>query len=87
MVMQIIPSGETLGATLEGLDLADPSDAMVQTVVQALGRYGVVRFPRQTLSASELKNFSAHLGELEIDRKSTRLNSSHERLSRMPSSA
>ena len=67
MVMQIIPSGETLGATLEGLDLADLSDAMVQTVVHALGRYGVVRFPRQTLSASELKNFSAHLGELEIN--------------------
>ena len=67
MVLQIIPSGETLGATLEGLDLADLSDAMVETVVQALGRYGVVRFPRQTLSASDLKNFSAHLGELEIN--------------------
>ncbi len=65
--MQVIPSGETIGATLEGLDLADLSEAKIQTVVQALGRYGVVRFPRQTLSAADLKNFSAHLGELEIN--------------------
>ena len=67
MVMQVIPSGETLGASVEGLDLADLSDAVVETVVQTLGRYGVVCFPRQTLSASDLKNFSARLGELEIN--------------------
>ena len=67
MPIQIIPSSETLGATIEGLNLADLSDETVETVVQTLGRYGVVRFPRQTLSASDLKNFSACFGELEIN--------------------
>ncbi len=67
MVTQIIPSGETLGATIEGINLADLSDASVETITQALGRYGVVRFPRQTLGASDLKNFSTRLGELEIN--------------------
>ena len=67
MPIRIIPSSETLGATIEGLNLADLSDEKVETVVQTLGRYGVVRFPRQTLSASDLKNFSACLGELEIN--------------------
>jgi taurine dioxygenase len=67
MLMQVIPSGETLGATVDGLDLADLSDPSVETVVQTLGRYGVVRFPRQTLSASDLSKFSARLGELEIN--------------------
>lgn len=67
MPIQIIPSSETLGATIEGLNLADLSNATVETVVQALGRYGVVRLPRQTLSASDLKNFSTYLGELEIN--------------------
>ena len=34
---------------------------------KSLGRYGVIRFPRQSLSPSDLKSFSAHLGELEIN--------------------
>lgn len=65
--MQVIPSGETLGATVEGLDLAALSEAAIESIIQTLGRYGVVCFARQTLSAADLKNFSAHLGELEIN--------------------
>jgi taurine dioxygenase len=67
MSIQVVSSGETLGATVEGLDLAKLSNISIETIVQILGRYGVVRFARQTLSASELKKFSACLGELEIN--------------------
>jgi taurine dioxygenase len=67
-MIQVIPSGEILGATVEGLDLAAGlSDATVESIVQTLGRHGVIRFPRQTLSAFDLKKFSASLGELEIN--------------------
>jgi taurine dioxygenase len=37
------------------------------SVIQALGRHGVVRFPRQTLSGRQLRDFSAQLGDLEIN--------------------
>ena len=35
--------------------------------MQALGRHGVLRFPAQTLTAAQLKAFSAQLGDLEIN--------------------
>jgi len=66
--MKIIPSGEALGATIEGLDLARPlAKDELQQVVQALGERGVVRFPRQQLTGRELRDFSAQLGDLEIN--------------------
>jgi alpha-ketoglutarate-dependent taurine dioxygenase len=52
MPIDVIPTGEVLGATIEGLDLAALSDSDIEPVIQALGRYGVVRLPRQMLSAS-----------------------------------
>jgi len=65
--MHITPSGQTLGATIEGIDLAKgiADDAFGQ-ILGALGDYGVVRFPRQQLSAQDLKNFSSRFGELEV---------------------
>ena len=66
--MKVIPSGESLGASIEGLDLAKPlPSAELQGVLQALGRYGVVRFPNQELTGRELCDFAAQLGELEIN--------------------
>lgn len=65
--MQVSPSGEILGATIEGVDLAALSDATTEAIIQTLGQFGVIRFPRQTLSAVDLKKFSACLGELEIN--------------------
>jgi taurine dioxygenase len=66
--VQLIPTGKTLGASVEGLDLsASLQPGSLDTVMQALGRYGVLRFPRQTLTAAQLKAFSAQLGELEIN--------------------
>src|SRR5260221_487128 len=68
LTMKIIPSGEALGATIEGLDLARPlAKDELQQVVQALGERGVVRFPRQQLTGRELRDFSAQLGDLEIN--------------------
>jgi taurine dioxygenase len=64
----VIPSGESLGATIEGLDLSQPlSGSTFDLVVDALGRYGVVRFPAQRLTARELRDFAARFGELEIN--------------------
>lgn len=63
----VIPSGHTLGASIEGVNLARLSDAEFDVAMQALGEYGVLRFPRQELSAQELKDFSARFGELEIN--------------------
>ena len=67
MSIKVTPSGETLGASMEGLDLSRLSDADSDTVVQALGRHGVIRIPNQTLTATDLRSFSARLGELEIN--------------------
>ena len=66
--MKVIPSGEALGASIEGLDLAKPlPPPEVQDVLQVLGKYGVVRFPRQELSGRQLRDFAAQLGDLEIN--------------------
>ena len=52
----IEPSGQTLGATVLGMDLAKPlSDADFATILQALGRHGVLHFPGQKLEAVELR--------------------------------
>jgi taurine dioxygenase len=66
--MQVIPSGQTLGATIEGLDLAEPLDARAfDDVVRALGAYSVIRFPDQKLSGRNLADFSAQFGDLEVN--------------------
>jgi len=65
--MHIIPSGQGLGATIDGLDLANTLRGdEVDAVMSALGRYGVVRFPRQQLSGGQLRDFSARFGQLEV---------------------
>ena len=46
-MLKITASGQSLGATIEGLDLARPlADEDFATVVRTLGQYGVVRFAR-----------------------------------------
>jgi taurine dioxygenase len=62
------PSGKILGATITGLDLAQPlSDADFSGVQSALGAYSVLRFPGQSLTARQLVDFSARFGRLEIN--------------------
>ena len=64
----ITPTGKILGAVIEGLDLSRPlSQPEVDDVLRALGQHGVLRFPRQELSALQLAEFSARFGELEIN--------------------
>ena len=66
--MKVSPTGKTLGACVEGLDLSVAlSSAQLDAVMQALGQYGVLRFPAQALTAVQLKAFSAQLGDLEIN--------------------
>src|SRR6185503_17614107 len=64
--MKVIPTGESLGATIEGLDLARPLPELKQ-VLKALGEHSVLRFPRQKLTGRQLRDFSAQLGDLEIN--------------------
>jgi taurine dioxygenase len=66
--MQIISSGQTLGATIEGVDLSRRlEEDEVNAVFKALGAYGVLRFPKQVLTARQLADFSAQFGDLEIN--------------------
>jgi taurine dioxygenase len=67
-MIEIIPTGETLGATIEGVDLnSPPDDTIFAQVLRALGRYGVLRFPRQSLDPAQQMAFSARFGSLEIN--------------------
>ncbi len=67
-MLEVIPSGKTLGATVAGLDLAQAlSDANFAAVRDALGAHGVLRFPKQQLTAQQLVDFSARFGKLEIN--------------------
>ena len=66
--MNIIESGHTLGARVEGLDLAQPlSDAQFKTLEQALGQHGVLSYPKQVLTSAQLKAFSERFGRLEVN--------------------
>jgi len=66
--MKVTSSMETLGATIEGLDLAKPlSQGEFDLVLRVLGERGVVRFPRQELTGRQLADFSARFGKLEIN--------------------
>ena len=66
--MKIIPSGQSLGAAIEGLDLSRPlSDQAFAFAYAALAEHGVLRYPRQNLTPLQLRDFSARWGELEIN--------------------
>jgi taurine dioxygenase len=67
-MIQIASTGETLGATVEGVDLAKPlARREFAEILKALGRHGVLRFPAQQLEPAQLKAFSARFGALEIN--------------------
>src|SRR5690349_6717053 len=65
-MISLEPSGEILGATVHGIDLAQPlGDADFGAIVQSLGQYGVLRFPNQRLEAEALRDFSLHFGSIQ----------------------
>ena len=60
--------GPVLGARIHGLDLSQhQSDETIEAIVQALGHYGVLSFPRQKLTPVQQRDFAARFGELEIN--------------------
>src|SRR5437867_4091299 len=60
------PSGQILGATIKGMDLATPlSDTDFATILLSLGRHGVIRFPDQHLEAVQLRDFSRRFGVIQ----------------------
>src|SRR5512145_3006608 len=64
--MTIEPSGQILGATVRGVDLAAPlGDADFAAILLALGRHGVLRFPAQQLEAAHLRDFSRRFGRIQ----------------------
>ncbi|HEY6602146.1 MAG TPA: TauD/TfdA family dioxygenase [Xanthobacteraceae bacterium] len=66
--MNIHPSGKALGATIEGIDLAQPlSDGDFKQILRALGEHGVLCFPEQRLATEDFARFGRLFGELEIN--------------------
>lgn len=65
-MLTIEPTGAVLGATVHGADLSKPlrSDDF-DLVLNALGKYGVLRFPDQNLDMGHLKSFSELFGEIQ----------------------
>ncbi len=64
--MRIEPTGQVLGATVYGADLAQPlSREDLGHILLGLGRYGVLRFPGQHLELGQLKSFSEKFGEIQ----------------------
>ena len=66
--MKFIESGRSLGARVEGVDLSKPlSDFDFRQLEQALGKYGVLSYAKQSLTSQQLKNFAACFGRLEVN--------------------
>ncbi len=66
--MQIIPSGQTLGARIEGIDLGQPlSEFDFREILRALGQHGVLCFPGQTCGVPAFAAFGRRFGALEIN--------------------
>jgi taurine dioxygenase len=66
--MEIIPSGQTLGARIEGIDLGEPlPDGDFRTLLRALGQYGGLCFPRQTFDTPAFATFARWFGDLKVN--------------------
>jgi taurine dioxygenase len=62
----IEPTGQVLGATVRGLDLAQPlSDTDFALLLRALGEHGVLRIPEQRIEARHLRDFSLRFGPIQ----------------------
>lgn len=65
MAIEVIPSGDALGARIEGVDLTRPlDDATFAAVREAFYRHEVVYFRGQRLSDADHIRFSERFGEL-----------------------
>ncbi len=67
-MLNVTPSEQGLGAKVENLDLSQPlTQENFKAVEGLLGKYGVLYFPKQDLTALQLKQFSEKFGTLEIN--------------------
>jgi taurine dioxygenase len=67
LTMHIVPTGQTLGARVLGVDLSRPIDtSQVDALIVAVCTHGVLEFPEQELSTEDLRRFSAYFGELHV---------------------
>lgn len=64
--MNIEPTGRILGATVTGVDLAQPLAARdFSSIFAALGKFGVLCFPAQKLDAAALRDFAQRFGRIQ----------------------
>src|SRR6185437_9390489 len=64
--MNLTPNKSSMGVRIDDIDLSKPvSRPQFATILSALGRYGVICFPKQTLDARVLKAFSQRFGSLQ----------------------
>ena len=67
-MIQATPIGQGLGARVDNIDLSQPlSQEQYKTIEGLLGKYGVLWFSKQTLTSTQLKNFSSTFGTLEVN--------------------
>jgi taurine dioxygenase len=65
-MLSVEPTGAILGATVRGVDLAQPlTEPEFGRILLALGRHGVLRFPDQRLDIGDVKRFSELFGEIQ----------------------
>ncbi len=66
-MISIEPTGQALGATIRGVDLAvGPDQATFGAIVRALGQFGVLRFPDQAaLDRDSLLRLSLRFGDIQ----------------------
>ena len=66
--MKFVESGQLLGARVDDIDLSQTlSDEDFKQLEQALGKYSVLSYPKQTLTSLQLKSFSERFGRLEVN--------------------
>src|SRR5690349_10074999 len=64
--MKLTLTNQSLGATVTDIDLAQTlTGADFRALLSALGEHGVLCVPRQTISAQNLRDFSARFGGLQ----------------------
>ena len=64
--MQIVPSGNVIGAAIEGVDLAQPlSVAEFTRIEAAFNEHAVLSFPEQQLDEPQLIAFARRFGDVE----------------------
>jgi taurine dioxygenase len=62
---EVIPTGAALGATVNGVNLRDLSEATFARILQAWHQHSVLLFRGQTLTDQDLIAFSRRLGDLD----------------------